>query len=223
MLGDTQVIAIVMNVIFFFIVLIITLLTHLWFTGALVHDINYKKGFETGLKYSRGIFWQLLFLSVVLALLLGISSMFRWFGFLLQIIISIIFIFSVPFLVIKKEKFETALAGSYNIVKRNALQTIVFWILLQLIMFAILFIAIVFVSLISSPIVVNMMPYIRTVDFADAYSAGLFNNLLINSIVSNYALFILSLAVASFFLSFCVAFGLTSKTYYFLELAKRKQ
>jgi len=214
----TQAAIVLVNVSGLCIVSLIVILTSLWFSGALIHDVYKKKGFDIGLKESQKKYWQLLALGFIIFLFIMLSYVFQNFSIIVRIIIDWIFIFSLPAIVIKKDSFDLALKRSWNFVKKNILETFVFLIITYFIAFVILFISTLLVVVSLFPLLWDIVAYLplETIQTQTIIQ-------IIYLIINNYPTFVLSSIILSFFLAISQVFILTSRTYYFLELRKKKK
>lgn len=217
-----QAAALLAGMVLIFIILIAAILVNVWFAGALVHDIRFKRGFERGLKQSKKIYWQLLLLCFVIGLLLGLSMLFRGFGLIVQALVDWIFIFAFPAIVIRKDRFDAALTRSYRIVRKNLVQTLIFWLLTRFVIVVISLVSIVFIALIVSPIFFDIMLSMQSLPKGELSYVQLIKQL-VGKAMQNYLIVIAALAVASFFLAITCCFNYLSKTYYFLEISKRRR
>lgn len=213
-----QMAAAIINLSALFIVFLIVVLVNLWFTGALIHDIHKKKGFDFGLKQAQKQYWQILALSFVLFLLFAFSSLLKNFAIIARIAIDWIFMFSLPTIMIKKDSFDLALRRSYNFIRKNLLETFVFLLITYFIVFIILFVSALLVAFSLFPLflsIVGSLPLTLEIQTQKIVQ-------MISLILSNYPSFVIASVIISFFLSISQVFIYTSRTYYFLELAKRK-
>lgn len=205
--------------------LILVALVDLWFTGALIYDVKTKKGFEKGLKEAKKIYSPLFLTGLVIFLFFCLSLLFGRFAFIIQILIDVGFFFALPAVVVEKEGFEKGLRRSYNLVKKTPLQTLIFWLLSRFLLFIIFIVSLFFIALTVSPIIFNVIPVgelqsLRTMNITISNKLGV---RMVSSVLQNYPIVLLAAGVISFFLAVCHCFDYMAKTYYFIELAKRKR
>jgi len=213
-----QLAIVVVNISGLAIVFLIIILTNLWFAGALAHDVHKKKGFDFGLKQVQKRYWQILALGFVLFLFFIISSLLGDFSIIARIAIDWIFMFSLPAIIIKKDSFDLALRRSYSFVRKNILETFVFHLLTYFITFVILFVSLMLVVLSLFPLfqsIIDLLPL--TVEMAKIQTIQM-----TYLILSNYPSLLIASIIFSFFLAISQVFIYTSRTYYFLELKKKK-
>lgn len=117
------------NIITVFFLIILIALINLWFTGSLIHDVKFKKGFDKGIKETKKFYGHLILVSLVL-FFLGLLSIFTSIvGIIISIAVDILFFFSIPSVIVNKDSFDRALVRSFNVVNKKRLDAIVFWLL----------------------------------------------------------------------------------------------
>jgi len=206
-------------------------LSNLWFTGALIDDIKSKRGFERALRKVKSVFWQMLLLSsVIMMLFFIISTLFRQLALFLFLVVDILFFFALPAVVIKKDSFDKALARSYGIVKKSFLEFLAFWLLRGFLMLVILFVLFFFLALTLSPIALRAVPDLASRvealemrEFSSTQVSDTVATRIAIALLGNYPVVFSALAVLSFFLAIHHCFNYLSKTYYFLELTKKRR
>lgn len=196
-------------------VFLIGILVNLWFTGALIHNAVSNKTFGKSLHYSKELFWQIIILSFVIFLLEMFSFLLGFFSFIAQLLIGLIFFFSLPVLVIKKHTFDEAMKKSFDVVKRNLLKTILFIISTRIVILIIMFVSFFFIVLTLTPVFQDM----KSINMVLIQAAI---NEFVDTILRNYPLLLATSVVASFFFAIIHVFDYLSRTYYFLELSKKK-
>lgn len=196
-------------------VFLIVLLLNLWFTGALIHNAISNKTFGKSLQYSKKVFWQILILSFVIFLLNMFSFLLGFFSFIAQLLIGLIFFYSLPALVIKKYTFDEAMKKSFDVVRRNVLKTIAFIISTRIVILVMILVSFFSIMLTLLPVFQDTLPIKDMVLIQVAMSE------LVNIILKNYPLLLLTSVVASFFFAIIHVFDYLSRTYYFLELKKK--
>ena len=196
-------------------------LVSIWFNSALIFDVYKKKGFNSSLKYSKKVYLKVLFFHIIIILLLGVlTSMIGGLGFIMMLAIDWILMFSMISLVIKEDSVQEAMIRSYSIVRKNLLNTLVFFILTIFIVFVIMFICIILTTF-------SMFPIFKAISEAvpDFNNSGTLSSeqiaIVIYAVLPNFPSFVIASIIASLFLSFANVFILTSKTYYFLSFKKK--
>jgi hypothetical protein len=193
---------------------IITFLANIWFNGALIFNVFLKKGFDEGLRRSRKFYIKLLGLSLLLLLLHGLALFFGSIGFIIQIIINWVFLFSFPAIIIKKDNVETSLIRSYDIVRKNIIGTFIFWLIMVVTILLVLFLSLFFFS----SILVFFLD-ISTILQLTATQIDIPEIIVL--VLNNYHIFIIFFAMVSFSLSVCNVFSYLSRTYYFLKISRK--
>ncbi|MEM7821285.1 MAG: hypothetical protein QXX38_00485 [Candidatus Aenigmatarchaeota archaeon] len=200
-----------------FIIFIIVILTNLWFTGALIFDIQTNTGFDLGLKHSQKLYIRILGISFLVFVLNLLSTVLERISFVIRILIDWVFMFSIPAIIIKKDSFENAILRSYKIVRKNIIKTFVFYILVVLISSLILITGIFFSALIIFPLVSKI---IKTISFFEINRAQLAQ--IASLLIDNYISLILASVILSFFFSISHVFNYTSKTKFFLKYLRKR-
>lgn len=196
-------------------------LTHLWFTGALIWDAKCNCGFSKALKHSRGVYLQMFLVLFVMLCLVGLTMFFQDFSLILQFLIGWVFLFSLPAVVINGYKFEIGLKRSYEIVRSKAIQTLVFFVLRNIVLFAIMIAGLIVVTLSLAPVIlgsipVNQLQYLSSSsDLAESMALQFMANIL-----NNYPYVLISSIFVAFFGAIFQVFDSLSRTYYYLEVGK---
>jgi hypothetical protein len=202
------------------IIFLIAFILNCWLAGALVYDVWRKEGLKAGFKFSKKLLTQILSLNFVLAFLNLFFALLGSLGLILRVFSSLIFLFSLPLLIIKREDFLSAMKGSYELVSKNLLNSFLFWLFLYLIYYSILFASFFLVIFSVSPLLSRIISLYQIFSSYGEFSqAGLIQ--IIGLLTNTPESIAISLTIFSFFFSYSYVFLTTAKTNYFLFLGKR--
>ena len=216
---NAQIAIAMVNILGLMIVFAMVVLLNLWFSGALVYSLYKNKKFNASLQYSQKLFWQMFALSLTLLIFTGFTYLVKVFGTFLQAIVDIVFMFSLPILIIKRSNFKVALVKSYNIVRKNLLRTFLFWVIMHIVNLAIIILGIFFITLSSVTLLMNIMTLLPMMTELTTVTAVEVTQI-VNLIVASYPTLILIAAIGSFFMSLSHVFRYASRTFYFLKAKK---
>jgi len=205
-----------------FIIFILIFLLSLWFMGALIFDVWTGKGFELGLNYSKKLYWQILALSIILIIIAGILSFLDIFGIILQVFVTWFFIFALPSIIVKKDSFELALMRSFSIVRKNLLRTFTFFLFISFISSVLLFSSVFLAIAAASPLISSLSYMLKVISTSSQYLSQAELVQLVGLLMNSYPIFFVVGIIVSLFFAFSHVFVLTTETYYFIELTKKK-
>lgn len=210
------------NLLAIFIVFLLVVLVDLWFSGALIFDVWKKKGFDKGLEYSKKRYPNLLALGIIFAIFGAILYFLGEIGSLVQLLITWLFIFALPAIIVKKDSFDLAIARSFHVVKKNFLRTFVFFLLIVAFTYFFIF-ASAFLSFFFAAPIISKFVYLLRVISTTSYSISQPELIqMVGLLMENYSFFFVIGFIISLFYAFSRVFALTAETYYFLELTKKK-
>ena len=109
------------------------LLLRLYVSGALVHQSFKPKEFSKSWTVSKQRFLSLLAVSIVVGIISGVVGIVPYVGWILSIIIGLMFFFVAPAVIVKKMVFDKALSDSYRIFRKKPLDVFLIWLLLTII------------------------------------------------------------------------------------------
>jgi hypothetical protein len=202
-----------------FIIFLFGLLVNLWFTAALIESVKSKKDFTSSLTKVKKSYLQLIALGLVLILLCLASNIFGAFSNLARLILDCVLLFSMPAVVLGAVSFEKGLRKSFDIFRKKFLETVAFWFINRFILFILFFIGIIILSLSMAPLIASTM----TLEEIQGMSTSTPLMLrVIEMVTGSLPLMFLMILISSFFVSIMIVFDYTSRTYYFLELTKRR-
>ena len=216
----TDLTIVAVNVLALLVVFLIVCLVNLWFTGALIFDVHKNKGFDKSLKHAKSLFSQMALLSLIIFLFAIVSNLFREFGIIVKIVIDWVFMFSLVSIIVKKDKFDTALTRSYNIVKKDLVKTIAFLVITYFISIAIFLFAVFAIAFAMAPLSLTLMEIMPISGQLQVIPKQRLVQI-IALIFRSYPAFILISIIASLFFSIAYVFIHISRTNYFLQKKKR--
>jgi len=218
---NAQIAVVMVNMVGLLIVFLLIVLLNIWFTGALVHGLFKNKGFAAGLNYSQKLYWQMLMLSFIIFVFSGVASLLRGFGIVITALIDLVFMFSLPAVIVKKYNFKLALTRSYNLVKNKIIETFLFWLTMHIVNFLIIFIGLFFAALIAMPLFLNIMSLLPLLtQFTTITNQQVVQ--VIDLILSSYPTFIVASIIGSFFMSISHVFRYASRTFYLLKFRGKR-
>jgi hypothetical protein len=202
--------AIIINLSFALLVFISIGLINVWFTGALVHDARYDRGFNHALARIQRIYPQLLLL-VILILSINALSLFHGLGSIVQVLIDWFFLFSFPLIVTKGLNLSKSLLGSFGLIKNAPIKTFLFWFLTRALIIALSFTLLLFLSF----ALVAFYPDLSALAIELGLNIFRFGWIGLN-LLRRYVGYLLISAIISFFLAVSHTFDYLSRTYYLL-------
>lgn len=197
---------------------------YVWFVGALIYDVITNKGFSRGLKYSKKFYLRMLGIYIIVFAISSLSFLLATipFGSLLQLVIgwlvSWIFLFPIPSIIIKKDSMEFAIMRSMSLISSFKLETLLFLFFTYFVRIALFFAPVAIVVLLFPAPFVDVLANIPDVANQSAY-----NPLpIIYSLLTNYTAYLIFSATLAFSFTISTIFIYAVKTHYFVELMKRK-
>ncbi len=124
----------IIGVVGFLVVLfVVWSLIRLYIVGALIHQSIKPKEYDKSWSVSKERYGSILEVAVVIGIISGVVSIVPYVGWIVSIIVSLMFFFSMPTVIAKKVSFEDALKESYNIFRKKTVDVFVVWLLLAII------------------------------------------------------------------------------------------
>jgi hypothetical protein len=111
------------------------LLATLWITGAVIHQSHKEKEFKKGWTVSRQRYLPLIGVSIVTAVIGGIAGMIPFVGWVISIIVGLIFFFALQGVMIKEEGVMKSLEDSWHIFKHQPFKVFLIWLLIAALSF----------------------------------------------------------------------------------------
>ncbi len=127
-----------MTVLFF--VLILYALVRIYIQGALIHQSIKPKEFDKSWTISKKRYLSLLATVFMIALISSLVGMVPYIGWIFSIIVSLVFFFALPAVILDKIGFSDALSKSYNIFRKKAGDVFVVWLIIATVSMVIFFI-----------------------------------------------------------------------------------
>jgi len=116
-----------------FAVFIIWMLLRIYVAGAIVHQSVKPKEFNKSWAVARQRYLSLLAVVILISVLSLIVGMVPYIGWVLSIIVSIAFLFSIPVVVVRKVSFDDALREGYKIFRKKPGEVFLVWLLITIV------------------------------------------------------------------------------------------
>jgi hypothetical protein len=116
-----------------FVGLIVWALIRLWISGAIVHQSVKPKEIGQSWHVAKSRYLSLLGVSIVVGLISWIVGIVPFIGWILSIIVGLMFFFVVPAVIVKRLSFDNSLRDSYHIFRKNPLQVFFIWLVIAII------------------------------------------------------------------------------------------
>lgn len=192
------------------LVFVIAMFVYIYFICGLID--NAKKfwskkevSFMDSLKAAKPFYFSLLLATLLVGIISGFLGMIPFFGTLLTIILSWLFLVYQQSIIIGKKKVIASLEDSYNIFMENKFQTILFWIIIVIV-------SMVFFILAIAPFIISAMPAMIMMSSIGALAAFRANMLLL----------LIGAFCSGFLVSFVIVFSESAKTFYYMQVTKKK-
>jgi hypothetical protein len=160
--------------------------------------------FRKSLKSIKPTYVSLVGATILVVLISMILNFIPFVGWILAIIVSWLFLFVMPAVVISKNDAVGGLEDSYKIFMKNKLRTFAFWLVL-------IVISGVFSILAFVPLFIAALPA-----FAAVPAVGF-----IAALKANFALLIVGGVISSFLLGYVKVFSESAKTFYYIQSKKK--
>jgi hypothetical protein len=190
------------------------MLIRLFISGSIIHQASKPRDrIGNSCTVARQRFLSLLAVAIIIGVISGIVGVIPYIGWIVSIIISLMFFFSMPIVIVGKKSFDMALKESYNIFRKKPFEVFLAWLLITIISMVILFVfAIPMIAAAWSAFV----PMITGMSSGTGVS-GTLSTLMANGWMLLPAGLVLLIGIA-----FITVFGLTAQTYFYGELKKRR-
>ncbi|MBU0530529.1 MAG: glycerophosphoryl diester phosphodiesterase membrane domain-containing protein [Nanoarchaeota archaeon] len=194
----------------------------IYISAAIVHQSHKEKEVKKSWQVARKKFWSFLASLIVITLITLVISVALslipfigpFLGNIASIIISIMFFFAFPAIVLKNQGFHDGLKDSYDIFKKNVLRVILIWIVIILINWVIAFV-----------FAIPLMGVFLTA-FTDLLVVGTFSATsvvsLIAAIQNNLAFIVIAGVIAIAGMSITQVFQLKAQTEFYKQFRKKK-
>ena len=116
------------------------MLIRFWITGAIIHQSNKENEYKKSFTYSAKKYPAILAVMIIMGILGFATSVIPYVGWLLSIIVSLMFFFAIQVVIVNNKSFSEGLSKSYNIFRKNAFNVLLSWLLLAIISIAIMII-----------------------------------------------------------------------------------
>jgi hypothetical protein len=198
----------------------IVLFTNLWFNGALCYQAYSKKPFRFCLKKSQQVYWRILALSFITILIGFVTFQLPTLGNVIRIILDLILFFALPSVLIKNYPLVLSIKKSFNLFSKNILRTVIFWVSMFLILILI-FLALAFsIAAIAAPVLMKSLSSISSLDITSTDKQVWIQ--IVGVVLNNYPLLYVLSVVVAYFMSGAYTFYIFGRTYFYLELLKKK-
>jgi hypothetical protein len=186
-------------------ILIIWILTRLWIDGSVIYQSFKPKDFSKSWKYSFKKYPSMFSASMIIVVLTLVFGLIPYIGWIINIIISLIFFFTLQAIIVKNKGYFEGLSDSYNIFKKKWLFVLVMYVLILIIALGI---TIVF----SIPITAILM---------NIFSPNMTIVSLLLLIKEQLPLILISGVILILGIDISKAFSLKAQTEFYLKLTKK--
>lgn len=188
-------------------------LIKLYITGAVLHQSAKPNEFSKSWGVAKSRFLTLLVVVVIVGAISGIAGMVPYIGWILSIIIGLMFFFIKPAIIVKGLGFENSLRDSYDIFMKHKLTVFLIWLVVAIV--SIIITLIFFIPLLA--IIWNIIaPIVMQVSTATTAS------LLLVSLMDNLPLLLVTGEIVLIGMAITEVFKLKSETDFYLLLKKKK-
>ncbi len=115
------------------LVFIIWGLLRLYIVGALFHQSVKPKEYDKSWKVAKEKYLSLLMAGIIVGVISGFLSLIPYVGWILSIIIGLMFLFAMPAVIVRKMSFDDALRDSYKIFRIRTVDVFIVWLLITII------------------------------------------------------------------------------------------
>ncbi len=188
-------------------------LLRLWIQGAVVHQSYKEKEIKKSFRIACQRYLSLLGVMIIVTIVSAGVNFVPWIGWILSIIVTLIFFFVFQSVIVGRLRFEKALVDSYNMFRKKPLSVFLAWLVTAIIATVITCIfAIPSIMMIWNAIV----PYLSQLTTTTAAASVLFV-LLTNStiLIAGGIVFLIGIAIST-------AFSLKAQTEFYIQLRKRR-
>lgn len=191
------------------ILLILWFFLRLWITGAVIHQSYKAKEFRNSYNIAYKKYLSLIGVALVISILNYLFGLIPWVGFILTILITLIFFFAFQGVIIKSSGFYEALINSWKIFKNNILRVFIMWLLIAII-------SLLIISIFSIPIVALFLFILANVSIESPLLSFLL------SIQSNLPFLIITGIIFLIGTAISNVFSLKTQTEFYLQIVKKR-
>jgi hypothetical protein len=192
------------------IILILWFIVRIWINGAIIHQSWKTKNSEIGKswRYACRKYPSLLVAIIIIGLLSILVSIVPYVGWILTIVFSWIFYFTLQSIMIRSRGFYEGLDDSYKIFMKNPFEVIVIWLIIAIV-------NVVIIGIFALPLASLLLANI----FYLANASGVASLLLMFK--DQLAFFLISGLLFLIGVSIATAFSLKAQVEFYLQLRKR--
>lgn len=192
------------------VVFILWIIVRIWMNGSIVYQSWKPQDREIGKswRYACRKYPSMLVAIVIITLLAMLFSVIPYIGWVLSIIISWIFYFTIQAIIIRNRGFYEGLVDSYDIFRKNPFEVIIIWLIIAVINIVIFS---VFAFPMASLLFVNIFYLTETAGVASLF-------LLLKE---QMVFFVISGLILLIGISIATAFSLKAQVEFYLQLKKR--
>lgn len=202
----TASVLIILGIVWFF--------ARLYIKGALIYQSFKPKDFNKSFDVSKERFFTLLAIAIIMSVISGLAGMFPYVGWIVSVLVALMFFFAMPIAVIKKRKFDDSLSESVEIFRKRAADVFVSWLLMVIVSGVIVFIF-------AIPALITMFNSIMPVIIA-AQGNNISGILLLNSLIANIWILIPGIVLFVLGSSLSDVYNTHVQTNYYSEFKKKK-
>jgi len=203
-----------------FILFLILLFVNLWFVGALTYQAYSKKSFRFSLHKATQVYWRLIALSFITFFIGFITYQLDILGNILRIILDLILFFALPGIVIQKYPLILSIKKSFNLFSKNILKTVIFWISMFVVLVLVFLALALAIASTFTPVLIKSLSSISSFEITSTDKQVWTQ--IVGVILDNYPLLYVLSLIASYFIAGAYTFYLFARTYFYLELLKKK-
>ena len=201
---------------YFMVFIIVFFLIKLFFVGVIIDDAKKypkKKKLSSSFGIVKKKYMSILGASLLVAVIAGLAGSIPILGAFLSIIVSWLFLFIVPFIILKNKSAIDSLKESYNLIMKNKADVFLFWLLLLVLGVLIFLVSLIPLAISSFSILVPLY---------QVYLEGTINMTAILTIVQqNLGYLTVGAVISSIGLAYMSVFQESAKTFFFLQKKKR--
>lgn len=211
--GYAAVLSFVNLMIILFSLFVFWSLIRLFIVGSLIHQSVKPKEYKKSCTVAKERYFSLLAVSIIVGLASSITGMIPYIGWLVSIVIGLMFFFSIPAVVAGKHSFSDSLQESYRLFRDRFTEVLVSWLIISLIsgLIALVFMIPVFMMFFNL-----LLPNMMTM--SEAATGVEFFSIILDA---GWSLMPgIMVALAGFAIS--TAFGISAQTNLYLQIRKKK-
>jgi hypothetical protein len=192
----------------FFGLLIIWGLVIIWIHGAIVYQSYKEKQYDKSWKLAKNKYLSILGAVVVVGIISIIVGLVPFVGWILSIIVGLMFFFILQGIMIKNQGFIKTMESSWDIFRKRPIDVFAMWLVLTVVSMVILFIFLLPLLLVFGGFVLTIMS-----------TGSVFTAL--PYLFSNFWAFIIGTVILLIGLSIATVFSIKAQTEFYLQLKKR--